>query len=317
MRRRLRRVVVAITAVALVAIAGGVTYAVAEIGGGGVINGCYKSGSRGHDDDRAKGVKSGSHGDDDHDGRHGVSGQLRVIDPATDTCRRNETPISWNQTGPQGPAGPEGPAGPAGPVGPAGPFGPAGPQGPAGPAGQSGRPGPAGPAGPPGATGPAGRPGPKGDKGEKGDPGPANLAALQGSACIFNGHPSTLSVSVDNTTGAVSMTCTPVYEVSVTVTGGTMSFIFLTVGGGFEKSCSDTTSCSTLAASGSQVLVRFQSGFDTLGGIRPGRPFHYTCPGGSPQAARQLGSPTIGFIYLGDCSTASLSGNYALTASFD
>jgi hypothetical protein len=25
-------------------------------------------------------------------------------------------------------------------------------------------------------------------------------------------------------------------------------------------------------------LVRFQSGFDTLGGIRPGRPFHYTCP---------------------------------------
>ena len=42
MRRRFRRVALAITAVAVVAIAGGVTYAVADIGGGGVINGCYK-----------------------------------------------------------------------------------------------------------------------------------------------------------------------------------------------------------------------------------------------------------------------------------
>ena len=40
MRRRIRRVALAITAVAVVAIAGGVTYAVADIGDGGVINGC-------------------------------------------------------------------------------------------------------------------------------------------------------------------------------------------------------------------------------------------------------------------------------------
>jgi hypothetical protein len=53
---------------------GGVTYAVAQIGGGGVINGCYKS----------------------------VNGQLRLIDPATDSCRPSETSISWSQTGPQG-----------------------------------------------------------------------------------------------------------------------------------------------------------------------------------------------------------------------
>ena len=39
----------------VVAIAGGVTYAVADIGGGGVINGCYKS----------------------------ENGQLRLIDPTT------------------------------------------------------------------------------------------------------------------------------------------------------------------------------------------------------------------------------------------
>ena len=36
MRRRFRRVALAVTAVVVVAIAGGVTYAVAEIGGGGV-----------------------------------------------------------------------------------------------------------------------------------------------------------------------------------------------------------------------------------------------------------------------------------------
>jgi hypothetical protein len=70
MRRRFRRVALAITAVAAVAIAGGVTYAVADIGGGGVINGCYKS----------------------------QNGQLRLIDPATDSCHPSETAISWSQT---------------------------------------------------------------------------------------------------------------------------------------------------------------------------------------------------------------------------
>ena len=80
MRRRFRRVALAITAVAVVAIAGGVTFAVADIGGGGVINGCYKS----------------------------QNGQLRLIDPATDSCHPSETAISWGQTGTQGPPGPKG-----------------------------------------------------------------------------------------------------------------------------------------------------------------------------------------------------------------
>jgi hypothetical protein len=90
MRRRFRRVALAVSAVVVVAIAGGVTYAVADIGSGGVINGCYKS----------------------------VNGQLRLIDPATDSCNPSETPISWGQTGTQGPQGPPGPAGPQGPPGP-------------------------------------------------------------------------------------------------------------------------------------------------------------------------------------------------------
>ena len=75
MRRRFRRVALAITAVAVMAIAGGVTYAVADVGDGGVINGCYKS----------------------------QNGQLRLIDPATDSCHPSETSISWGQTGTQGP----------------------------------------------------------------------------------------------------------------------------------------------------------------------------------------------------------------------
>ena len=83
MRGSIRRVAMAITAVAVVAIGGGVTYAVADIGGGGVINGCYKS----------------------------VNGQLRLIDPATDSCHPSETAISWGQTGTQGPKGDKGPPG--------------------------------------------------------------------------------------------------------------------------------------------------------------------------------------------------------------
>jgi hypothetical protein len=83
MHRRFRRVALAVTAVAMLAIAGAVTYAFAGIGGGGVINGCYKT----------------------------QNGQLRVIDPASGDCLPSETPISWNQTGTQGPPGPTGPKG--------------------------------------------------------------------------------------------------------------------------------------------------------------------------------------------------------------
>jgi hypothetical protein len=120
MRRRIRRVALAITAVVVVAIAGGVTYAVAQIGSGGVFHGCYTS----------------------------ANGQLRLIDPATDSCRPSETAVSWSQTGPQGLKGDPGPPGPAGPQGPAGPHGIPGPHGPAGPQGATGPQGPAGPPGP-------------------------------------------------------------------------------------------------------------------------------------------------------------------------
>ncbi len=69
------------------------------------------------------------------------SGDLRVVDVPGDSCKPNETAITWNQTGLQGPPGPAGPPGrqgepgPQGPQGPKGDTGPQGPQGPAGPAG--------------------------------------------------------------------------------------------------------------------------------------------------------------------------------------
>jgi collagen triple helix repeat protein len=68
------------------------------------------------------------------------SGELRLVTDAEE-CRRSETSIYWNQTGPAGPAGETGEMGAAGTVGPTGPAGPAGPQGQIGATGPAGAPG--------------------------------------------------------------------------------------------------------------------------------------------------------------------------------
>lgn len=91
-RRHLRIVVVSAVGVLLL---GAIGYASIP-GADGVIYGCYK--------------KSG--------------GSLRVIDRAVTNCSKDETLISWSQTGPQGPQGPQGVPGPQGPTGPQGPAGP-------------------------------------------------------------------------------------------------------------------------------------------------------------------------------------------------
>jgi hypothetical protein len=70
-------------------------------------------------------------------GCYARNGNLRLIDNATTTCSSNETQITWNQPGPQGPIGLQGPAGPTGAQGPAGVPGLAGPAGPQGPTGPS------------------------------------------------------------------------------------------------------------------------------------------------------------------------------------
>lgn len=65
-------------------------------------------------------------------------GSTRILLADNDSCRRWETPIEWNQTGPVGPAGLQGIQGPEGPVGPEGPQGEPGQEGPAGPQGEPG-----------------------------------------------------------------------------------------------------------------------------------------------------------------------------------
>jgi Collagen triple helix repeat (20 copies) len=200
----------------------GVAYA-AIPDAGGVISGCFKTA----------------------DGTDGAKGDLRVVDAAGgETCKKNETALSWNQrgvqgakgeTGAQGPAGPQGEPGPAGPqgekgeTGATGPVGPQGDQGEAGPLGPKGDAGPAGPAGERGADGALGAPGPQGPAGPQGPrggigptgpagpPGPAitNLASLEDIPCEpgrwqATWHvtwPSSLHVAVAN--NAVSLSCVP------------------------------------------------------------------------------------------------------------
>jgi hypothetical protein len=94
-RNRIGRVVAA-TAVAAVAVTGVGVAAIPD--GTGKIHGCYDN-----------------------------AGKLRVIDSANSGCGQSETPLTWNQTGPQGPPGPQGPKGATGATGPQGPQGPAGP----------------------------------------------------------------------------------------------------------------------------------------------------------------------------------------------
>ena len=51
-------------------------------------------------------------------------GTLHVVDSSVTTCPRGQIgPLTWSQTGPQGPAGTQGPAGPTGTQGPEGPQG--------------------------------------------------------------------------------------------------------------------------------------------------------------------------------------------------
>lgn len=119
----------------------------AAVTGSGTVNGCYLK----------------------------TTGTLRVIHPgAAGTrghCLTSETPISWNQVGPQGAAGPQGAPGPQGEPGPQGDPGAQGPQG---------ANGPEGPQGATGDTGAQGLPGPQGDKGDKGDPGQPGAAGQPG-----------------------------------------------------------------------------------------------------------------------------------------
>jgi hypothetical protein len=109
------------------------------------------------------------------------SGILRVIQPG-ESCRSNETQITWSQRGPAGPAGPAGLQGLKGDKGD---------------------------------TGPAGLLGLKGDKGDTGEAGPAgvvSLASLAGTACTrADGSAGVVNISVGGTSAGagdeIKLTC--------------------------------------------------------------------------------------------------------------
>ena len=112
-----RRALVLSVATLALAVGAGVAYATIPASGSGVISGCYEK-------------------------RLGI---LRVIDAeAGRTCTQYETPISWNQGGPEGPPGDKGPTGDQGPIGDKGPQGDRGDKGPVGDKGETGDKGPQG-----------------------------------------------------------------------------------------------------------------------------------------------------------------------------
>jgi hypothetical protein len=79
-----------------------------------------------------------------HACRNKSTGDLRLIDTETrsgpaSTCTLSESPLNWNQTGPQGDTGPQGVPGPVGPQGVTGAQGVQGPPGPSGPSAFTGR----------------------------------------------------------------------------------------------------------------------------------------------------------------------------------
>lgn len=140
--------------------------------------------------------------------------------------------------------------------------------------------------------------------------GSVSLAALQGSACTVASRSSTLQVSVNPTTGVVTMTCPLPVTVSVTVSGGTMSGIVIDDSNGTGTTCNDVSSCSFTTTAGHAIQVDLQSG------APGGKTFTYTCPGSAPQTAE----PASAGVYLGACPVnatyVTLTGDYHVTASF-
>ena len=116
----------AVLVVSVVMLMGGALASASIPAANGVISGCYRT----------------------------SGGALNVIDASVTTCGKGQTPLTWNQTGPQGPQGIQGLTGPNGPAGATGATGFTGPAGPNGPAGATGFTGPAGATGPAGPTSP-------------------------------------------------------------------------------------------------------------------------------------------------------------------
>jgi hypothetical protein len=168
-----------------------------------------------------------------HDSRHAL---YHVTLNGTPLCHHRDTTITWNRTGPVGPAGPQGVAGAKGDTGPAGPQGVAGAKGDTGPAGPQG---PKGDTGSAGAIGPAG---PRGAIGPQGPGGTAHTTILTGDLVL---HPTQQG-------SASTASCPP---------GTTLS------GGGFDVTDDDTlvavTASKPDAAGNWKVFARNNNPLET------------------------------------------------------
>jgi hypothetical protein len=128
-------------------------------------------------------------------------GTIRLIDLSASSgsllshCTSLETQFTFNQKGANGAQGPAGPAGPAGAAGPAGVKGDMGLAGKDGTAGLDGAPGKDGAPGAAGAQGPAGPPGPA---------GPAGQGVQSFSARVVQGQPVQFTVA---NLGTVTLKC--------------------------------------------------------------------------------------------------------------
>lgn len=230
-------------------------------------------------------------------------------------CKKDETEISWSQTGPQGDAGAPGPQGPAGAQGDTGATGDTGAPGPAGPDGPAGPTGPAGATGETGAPGARGQAGPQGETGATGGTEPVDLAGLQGSNCDFpDGDPGLLAVTVA-TSGAVSMVCKPVIEITMTVSGGrAMSEVSITTPDDTHRFPDFAGTRSIRLPAGTTFRAGFRSGSPETGG---GAPFTYVCgPHDSNQEPALPYRSTDGGTWYEATTCFEMSQSYAISAKF-
>ncbi len=163
-------------------------------------------------------------------------------------------------TGPIGPTGATGPQGPMGLTGPVGPQGEIGPQGPIGLTGPAGPQGEIGPQGPTGATGPQGPIGATGPAGPQGEPGITTAESYGGfytdvdqtitnSSFPLTDTQSSLDITIDTTTGIITLPNAGVYRVDygVYATSGVAATDYATlyVGGvevpGSQRDLADET----------------------------------------------------------------------------
>jgi hypothetical protein len=211
-------------------------------------------------------------------------GTMRIIDSATQSCKRSETELAWNQAGTQGPQGPKGDTGPTGPQGPKGDTGATGPQGTKGDTGDTG---PQGPKGDTGDTGPQGPKGDTGDTGPQGPQGPAgpagsgagltSLEALQGLPCrVGQAGEGTLVVqyTLVSAGGMFNGILIPSeYDAKLACVGAQQFTLSLAVtGAGSDASARITSGSDTLCrASWTSAMCTHSYVDSTLGGQLPGQ----------------------------------------------